>query len=91
MTTQVLLDLPDPVYERAQRLAQRRRQGVAALLGEVLDHGLARIGADDELEEWRPANAVVEREMRAYVALHPQLKTKFLAACRRELADKQKI
>jgi hypothetical protein len=72
MTEQVTISIPQPLYQRARELARVRNQPVGDLLVEVLDEALP---PDAELEV---ADTDVEREMRAYIALHPMLKKKYL-------------
>ncbi len=77
MTT-VVLDLPDKVYERAQHLAQVRQQAVNELLAKVLDDALPLTELETEVDDWSAEDAALEREMQAYIAMHPQLKEKYL-------------
>jgi signal transduction protein with GAF and PtsI domain len=78
MTTQVVLELPDQVYERAQHLAQLRQQAVAEVITEVLNDALPSDELDTEVEESSSADKALDREMQAYIAMHPRLKEKYL-------------
>jgi hypothetical protein len=72
MGTQVTLTIPERLYERARQLAAQRHMNVEEVLTKVLD------ATEDALEmlvpEWDEA---VEREMAAYIALHPLLWEKY--------------
>lgn len=79
MTVTVTLELDDATWQRAHKLAELQRQNVADLLvgwlAETLpppENGGAPASADN------PEDVAVEREMEAYIALHPQLKQHFL-------------
>ena len=77
MAMQVKLTLPESLYARARRLAHLRRQDVNEVITELLDEALPPDNgadeADDSLEE-----GVIDREMAAYVAMHPTLKQKYM-------------
>lgn len=72
MGTQIILTIPDELYSRARRIAQVNHQEVTALLIEalaespILDEESYENG-DHEDDE------AVDREMTAYVAMHPIL------------------
>lgn len=71
MSTQVTLNLPDPVYQQAQRIAQTTQRDV----DEVLTEALARTFQPFPINENRPA---MLREIEAYKAMHPQLVQHYL-------------
>ena len=79
MTMTVTLKLNDATYRRARKLAETQQQAVADVLADW-------IAATLPAEETRPELMVqdgktedaVEREMAAYIALHPQLKQHYL-------------
>lgn len=72
MVEQVTISIPQTLYRRARELALARNQPVDAVLAEVLDEALPPDVAPE-------VDAVaVEREMQAYIALHPMLKQKYL-------------
>ena len=77
MPTQVILDLPDKMYERVHHLAELRQQAVAEVITGVLDHALPSDKLDAEIEESAEANEALDREMQAYIAMHPLLKEKY--------------
>ncbi len=77
MSIQVVLDLPDQVYERAQQLAQSRRQAVTDVITRVLDDALPLDESGEEIEAWSESNEALDREMQAYIAMHPLLKEKY--------------
>lgn len=70
------LPIPDNLYRRAKRLADIREQDVSDVLIDVLDDALP---TTDLLEDLDPElEKAMQREMAAYIALHPQLKEKYL-------------
>jgi hypothetical protein len=73
MAEQISVSIPKPIYQRIQQFANRRNQPLADALAELLDQSLpptTELKADED--------AAVEREMQAYIALHPMLKQKYL-------------
>lgn len=73
MAEQISVSIPKPIYQRIQQFANRRNQPLADALAELLDQSLpptTELKADED--------AAVEREMQAYIALHPRLKEKYL-------------
>ena len=76
MTQYVEVPLSTTTYERVQRLAKRRHQKVGEAIATFLDESLP----DSILSFIPPAeeDPDVEREMQAYIRLHPQLKEKYI-------------
>ena len=74
MTEQINISIPQTLYRRVRVLARTRKQPVDAVLVAVLDQALP---PDDE-PEITDEEVAVEREMQAYIALHPMLKEKYL-------------
>lgn len=77
MTVTVTLDLNDAIWRRARRLAERQQQAVADALVDWLAETLppseqSHAPADDAVD------VAVEREMRAYITLHPLLRQQYL-------------
>jgi hypothetical protein len=73
MAEQISVPIPKPIYQRIQQFANRHNQPLADALAELLDQSLpptTELKADED--------AAVEREMEAYIALHPRLKEKHL-------------
>ena len=77
MTTQVVLELPDQVYERAQHLAQLRQQAVAEVNTDVLDDVLPLDDINAESESSTATDDPLDREMQAYITMHPRLKEQY--------------
>jgi hypothetical protein len=77
LPTQVTLTLPEPLYERAEQLARLRQQDVAAVLKDVLDDTLPPVTAEAELFDLSESDDALDREMVAYIAMHPMLKEKY--------------
>ena len=79
MTMTITLKLNDAKYRRARKLAETQQQAVADVLADWITATLPA-------EEIQPGlatgdsgtDAVIEREMQAYIALHPQLKKEYL-------------
>src|SRR5688572_12566384 len=75
MSTQIVLELPDHLYERARELAAQQKQDVAGVLTNLLQEALAN-------GEQRPSptqpNAAMQREINAYLELHPSLVANYL-------------
>lgn len=86
MTAQAILELPKALYDRVQRLAHDRQQPIPELIAEALDLAEENGFVDEfssaaisgEVDDWSEPDEVVEREMQAYIAMHPQLKKQFL-------------
>lgn len=74
MAEQINISIPQTLYRRVRELARARKQPVDDVLVEVLDQALP---PDDE-SEITDEEVAVEREMQAYIALHPMLKEKYL-------------
>jgi hypothetical protein len=79
MTMTVTLKLNDATYRRARRLADAQKQAVADVLADWITATLPT----EETQPGQPAGDqgtvdVVDREMQAYIALHPQLKKQYL-------------
>ena len=74
MAEQVSITIPQPIYRRVRELARLRNRPVDDVLIEVLDQALPPDDKPDIAKE----DAAVEREMQAYIALHPMLKEKYL-------------
>jgi len=69
--------IPRVLYERVQRLAQVRRQGVDHVLAEVLESSLETAEADESLLNGATDGDEVDREMAAFIAMHPQLREQY--------------
>lgn len=70
------VDISEKLYARARRVAQTRHQGVNELIATILDENLPPLVTVAEEEE--ELNAAADQEMDAYVAMHPELKARFL-------------
>jgi hypothetical protein len=78
MSSQVTLIIPDSLFTRAKQLTQVRKEKSADELVDLLDQILASVERSeaeiDEEEAWVEEDPAVEREMQAYIAMHPVLK-----------------
>lgn len=72
METQIKLSIPANLYERVRQLARIKQMDVSTVIVDVLDEAVPF--ANDNAE----SDAVIDREMAAYVALHPILKQQYL-------------
>ncbi len=79
MIKDVYVAIPDSIYQRARQLALARNQPVTDVLTDVLDEALPLDAetADTELISTEDEEAA-DREMEAYIAMHPLLKENFL-------------
>ncbi len=66
MATQILLTIPDELFDQARRLAKVKKQDVSDLLVDSI-----------VLEKSTSEDDPVERERQAYLSLHEQLKEKY--------------
>ena len=80
MIEQATIAVPQKLYERVHRLAQRRQQSVAELIADFMDLVEDHLVFEEAsvIDDWSEPNEAVDREMQAYVAMHPQLKQQFL-------------
>lgn len=74
MAEDITVSIPQKLYRRVRELARVRKRPVDDVLIEVLDQALP---PDDE-PDVTDKDTAVEREMKAYIALHPMLKEKYL-------------
>lgn len=77
MGTQIILNLPEELYRRAIRIAQINHQDVPTLLVEALEESPVLDKPLPEEGDQGTGNDVVDREMTAYLALHPTLWEKY--------------
>lgn len=68
METQIKLSIPANLYERVRQLAKIKQMDVSTVIVDVLDEAVPSIHNDTE------SDAAIDREMAAYIALHPVLK-----------------
>lgn len=78
MPTQVILELPDQIYERAQYLAQSHEQNLAqAIVAYLDDHLPVRESSAAASIKPRVHSVALERERSAYLKMHTWLKENF--------------
>lgn len=78
MPAQVLVTLPDSVYERVQQLAQVHQQEIAEAIAEYLETNLPSVEPTRQIPETRSTQkAALAREKAAYIRMHPMLKEKY--------------
>lgn len=68
------ISISQTLYHRVRKLAHARNQPVDAVLADVLDEALPVNDEPDTVGE----DISVEREMQAYIAMHPALIEKYL-------------
>jgi hypothetical protein len=76
MAEQVNVSIPQKLYRRVYELARIQKRPIDDMLIEVLDRALPP-GDEQELFDYDEDNAV-EKEMQAFITLHPMLKEKYL-------------
>jgi hypothetical protein len=77
MLSQVILKISGNLFTRAKQLTQVRKQKSTDELVDLLDQILASAehsAAEMEEEPWVDDDPALEREMQAYIAMHPALK-----------------
>ncbi len=74
MSTQVMLTIPDDMYQLAQQIARVRRRRVDEVLVDAIDLADERI----DLDENGNSESAVDREEKAFRQLHPILREKYL-------------
>jgi uncharacterized protein (DUF2249 family) len=77
MPTKVTVKLPDSLYRRTQRFAHRHEQNMEEAISTLLEQALSA-GEAAEIVSWSEPDPAVEREMQAYIALHPTLVKHYL-------------
>lgn len=72
MSEYVTVSIPEALLHRAKKLARVRRRPVDIVIAELLDEALPPVeeSSSSEFED----DAVMMKEMEAYIALHPTLK-----------------
>lgn len=86
MSHQVTLTISDNIFQQAYRLARQQSRQVEEILADSI-----RLAGSAEFVDWSEPNSALDREMAAYVAMHPQLKHtmrgKHVAVFGEELVD----
>lgn len=77
MSKQMILDLPDNLYERVQQVAQAEREDAINVVLRLLDEALPHALPHTVEQSWSEPDEAVEREMHAYVTMHSILKEKY--------------
>lgn len=78
MGTKVTIQLPDGLYHKTQRYARLHRQGMDEAISTLIEQGLASGDENIENIEGLESDPAVEREMRAYIAMHPMLRKEYI-------------
>ena len=75
MENEIVLRLPPPLYQRARALANRRHQKLPEMVLDIFAEALPLVeeGENPIIDLTEPDEAM-DREMLAYIALHPQLR-----------------
>jgi hypothetical protein len=80
MATQLTVTLSDRLSQRIRKVATLRRQDVVEWVEIELAHALSSVEKDikkDEVLDLSEPDEAAEREMQAYIALHPVLKQEY--------------
>lgn len=72
MAVRLTLTLDDNLYDRVQLLAHAQQQDVAEIIANLLDETVPQAARSEESDAAK-ADEIVEREIRAYHRLHPEL------------------
>ncbi|MFN8493179.1 MAG: DUF5678 domain-containing protein [Caldilineaceae bacterium] len=77
MTDQVTITLSTDLSERVRQLAKQRDQDIIAIVEAILSENLPdNVASQDWIDLSEPDEAA-EREMKAYIELHPMLREKY--------------
>ena len=74
MSDQISITLSNNLSERVRHLAQQRHEDNITVVEQILNEALPTDNQDATWLELSEPDEAVDREMRAYIALHPQLK-----------------
>lgn len=69
MAHQVLLTIPNGIFNRARQLANRQARRVEDVLADAI-----MLDEAEDFIDWSEPDEALDREMEAYIAMHPQLK-----------------
>jgi hypothetical protein len=69
--------IPQPLYEKAEKLARQRQQKVNELISGVLDETFSFLEGEETFIDLSEPDEAVDREMEAYIAMHPMLWEKY--------------
>jgi hypothetical protein len=72
-----MLQLPDNLYQRTRRFANLHQQNMDEAIYSLLEQALAAGEAEEEIIDWSEPDPAVDREMQAYIAMHPMLKEQY--------------
>lgn len=79
MYLHINLNLSEKSYKKYLQMAQRRHQDISSFLEDFLEDDKLRLSIEQEvIIDLSEPDRDVEREQKAYIALHPQLKKKYL-------------
>jgi hypothetical protein len=74
MATKITVQLPDHLYQRTQRFARLHQQEMEEAISALLEQALEAGEAEEEILDWSEPDPAVDREMKAYIAMHPMLR-----------------
>jgi len=69
--------IPQPLYEKAEKLARKRQQKVNELISGVWDETLSFMAGEETFVDLSEPDEAVDRKMEAYIAMHPMLWQKY--------------
>lgn len=78
MVTKITVKLPDSLYQRTQHFARLHQQDMEEAISALLEQALAVGEVEKKIIDWSEPDPAVDREMEAYIALHPRLKEQYL-------------
>lgn len=74
----VQINLPAELYARVRQIAERKQQDVDQVIADLLDEAVASAEDADMSRTEAKRDPAVEREKRAYIAMHPTLVQDYL-------------
>jgi len=77
MTEQVTVTLSNELSEHVRQLAKQREQDIIAIVETILSEHLPDNGEAQAWIDLSEPDEAVDREMKAYIELHPMLKQKY--------------
>jgi predicted transcriptional regulator len=77
MAGNVTVTISERLYRRALELARRRQESLTAVIEQALEQGLPADGPVTDTGQMDAEEAAVQRELAAFVDLHPSLKDRY--------------
>jgi hypothetical protein len=78
MATKISLELTDDLYQQVRDFARLHEQPIEVAISTILEERLLADTVEDETIDWSEPDPDVEREMEAFITLHPSLKEQYM-------------